>query len=166
LKRRDQGERDQTADEIERLTAENEVMAKHIEAVQIIWDGCDSERMELRARVEELEKEKHPEISVTAEGDKITLYVNGEPRPVVPHAVNFGEIHLFTNEQIDAAVEYANEQGRYNRPGARRVLNKLNIFLCGQCGGSGFHTVRWLGAVNPEEWCCNCNGHGWTKEQK
>ena len=40
--------------EIGRLTAENEAMAKHIEAVQITWDGCDSERMELRAKNERL----------------------------------------------------------------------------------------------------------------
>ena len=56
---------------------------------EIEWKNTEER---LRARVEELEKEKHPEISVTMDGDKITLYVNEESRPIVPHASG-GEAH-------------------------------------------------------------------------
>jgi hypothetical protein len=57
------------------------------------WDDCTDDAADeierLRARVEELEK-----ISVTVEGDKITLYVNGEPRFIVSHVIGFGEITI------------------------------------------------------------------------
>jgi hypothetical protein len=49
------------------------------------------ERIEgLCARVEGLEREKHPEISVTADSGGIALYVNGERRPITPHALDGG----------------------------------------------------------------------------
>lgn len=69
-----------------------------------------------------------------------------------------------TPKMTDAAVEYCEERphSEHTRWG---VLNKLNIFRCAGCGGTGVVDVMEPGAfLKHNEDCpaCTIPGHGWT----
>ena len=124
-----------------------------------IHEECNKEIKQLRARVEELEKEKHPEISVTAGSGGIALYVNGERRPITPHALD-GLDHRITSKMIDAAVAIVEIAlsgcGMSAKSHGWAALNKLNIYRCEGCGGS-----CWSKEEHQSP-CPTCHGHGWT----
>ena len=71
---------------------------------EVVLPGdVNAEFERLETRVEGLEREKHPEFSVTAGSGGIALYVNGERRPITPHALDGGR--WITYKEIAAAWE-------------------------------------------------------------
>lgn len=137
---------------VERLEAENEAMAKHTEAVQITWDGCDSERMELRARVEELEQWKRDDMS-SAKYYRRTLDI-------------LDKQHRITNEQIDAAWKWVpdvivKQKGMLVEP----ALAELNIYRCA-CNNGIYTEGNDDGSQTADRVCEVCNKHGWVTERR
>lgn len=82
-------------------------------------------------------------------------------------------LEFITHKQIDAAVKMANqpyfEKGHSEivRQHTWNVLNKLNIFRCEECGGSGtsLDIVDGYNTVTEKVICPACNGHKWIKEK-
>jgi hypothetical protein len=97
----------------------------------------------LRARVKELERERNDALKQNLRDLK---YVNG---------------HYITDEQIDAAVAIANT-GAQLVGLAWKALNKLNIFRCKKCGGSGRRYEGDSRGGEIEFHCGGCNGKGYT----
>jgi hypothetical protein len=89
----------------------------------------------LKARVEELEKEK--------------------PEPGM-WSIPIG--YHITDEQIDAAWKYTKE-GWDCGQSVEDALNKINIFECEGCGGEG---NSYSAAEYNDKPCPDCNGHGWV----
>lgn len=82
-------------------------------------------------------------------------------------------LEFITHKQIDAAVKMANqpyfEKGHSEivRQHTWNVLNKLGIFGCEGCGGSGtsLDIVDGYNTVTEKVICPACNGHKWIKEK-
>ena len=94
---------------------------------------------QLRARVEELE----------SEGIPIEIDECGQPT----------NLHVFTNEMIDAAVKMAGAEND-----AWQILMEFNIFKCEGCGGSGKREPSFTHITGMA--CPDCDGHGWVIQRE
>lgn len=69
--------------------------------------------------------------------------------------------YIFTDEMIKAAVEWANTFGVHSMTSIERWkgLNKLYIFRCEGCDGSGYDDPDFHDILGE---CPDCNGKGYT----
>ena len=66
-----------------------------------------------------------------------------------------------TSDQIDAAVEVAGAWSSPFNKAVWAVLNKINIFRCEGCGGSG--RFEAAGLYEDCEDCAKWGSHGWVR---
>ena len=126
------------------------------------WEGndelavcteCWPKKIEqLRERVKELESCVNDMGHVIEGSGKATIF------PVC-------QDHHITSKMIDEAVASADQDGLHLGDGWP-ALNKLGIFRCEGCGGSGKMAVAVPTQQYPdsevEGLCPDCNGHGWV----
>jgi len=150
------------AAEIERLQARVEELERCRGITTIAEERIFTDLRDHDAQIREWKKEEV--LWKETEAGLLRLVEELEKRPTKYQCLIKG-IHHITDKQINAAVEQINnwktEDSVYtDYESGWDVLNKINIFKCERCGGSG----RTHNYDYPQD-CPDCNGKGWTKEE-
>ena len=123
------------------------------ELLRLLKSGCAVTPHQIQAaeRIEELERDEIP----------IEIGEDGQPT----------NLHIFTDEQIDAAWATLNHCPirSVEFRTLKIALSKLNIHRCEGCGGKGYDKKYGCWSLRGVAWggrfdlsCPDCNGHGWV----